>query len=470
MPSTDRKDAPVRWPFERFVPFRARFPGRDAPASGIFDEPRHCVSINVEWLPHLIGLLAGGEYDDFWTDQTAPHGTEQWSRLIDALGSGDSMCADCPVPTPIWSGTQLGWDLNGDGIADTEFIELAGPSGPPGADGAQGPAGPQGEAGPQGPTGPAGPEGPAGPRAVINEYPPLPDTATDDLCNAANYAADQLIGFCQDVISAAQTSTLAAWIATFLYVPGFNVAAGIALFQHVLPDQSDLSSRLASSANREQLAKALYLNGMDRTASSAALMPLDATQIEQDVKTVYVMALEVITDALLQAWATAGAYVDSGMDCEQVWNPPPAPPWYQQDFRMAMGDWTVSTGTWVAGVGVRAVNYGPFPNHNRTAALSPLLPELVEWDHVTFWYTNPDNGAPSLRVYREDGSSHDNIYWAHETGTDADGTWFKTYSLPTNHSQASQQRWVNRFYVTLYKGGNQTAPWNEIRKVHVQLK
>jgi len=382
---TDRKDAPIRWPHERLAPFRARWPGKDAPAVGIFDEPRHCVAVNVEWLAHLLGLLAAGEYEDFWTDQTSQHGTEQWSRLLDALGTGESMCSDCPVPTPIWDGTRLGWDLDGDGSADTEFIELAGPAGPPGADG---------------PAGPAGPPGEAGPPAVINEYPPLPDTATDEMCNAANYAAGQLIALCQDVISAAQTSTLATWIATFLYLPGFNLAAGIALFQHVLPDQSDLSTRLAAAGNREQLAKAMYLNNLDRTASSAALMPLDATQIEQDVKTVYVMALEVITDALVQAWATAGAYVDEGMDCEQTWNPAPELAWFEADFRIGLSGWTITEGTHINGQGIESKYTPSWPGYDRERIdIRYSLSEPQNLNGIKVFWVKGASRFSSLKIY-----------------------------------------------------------------------
>jgi hypothetical protein len=39
------------------------------------------------------------------------------------------------VPIPIWNGTQLSWDLDGDGIADTNPVDLRGATGPEGSPG-----------------------------------------------------------------------------------------------------------------------------------------------------------------------------------------------------------------------------------------------------------------------------------------------------------------------------------------------
>jgi hypothetical protein len=54
------------------------------------------------------------------------------------------------TPTPIWTGTSLGWDTTGDGTADVAPVDLQGPQGIQGIQGTQGPEGPPGPAGDSG--------------------------------------------------------------------------------------------------------------------------------------------------------------------------------------------------------------------------------------------------------------------------------------------------------------------------------
>lgn len=88
------------------------------------------------------------------------------------------------VPSPVWDGTSLSWDTDGDGIADTSPVDLQGVEGEAGVDGVDG----------------TSPE-----PCNCDQYNNVPDVEDDDkFCFAASQLADQFADDLQDKSEAIQ--------------------------------------------------------------------------------------------------------------------------------------------------------------------------------------------------------------------------------------------------------------------------
>lgn len=61
------EDAPVRWEYDKIVPYAARSKPLPRPTPGIFDSPYVCLRINILWLPHIMGVLDLLTAWDAWT-------------------------------------------------------------------------------------------------------------------------------------------------------------------------------------------------------------------------------------------------------------------------------------------------------------------------------------------------------------------------------------------------------------------
>ena len=76
----------------QFDPRKSRMP---VPVAGIFDEPHHCVPINVDWRGYLIGVIERLAWGDVWLgDDAAQYGAvQEIYKLVDLMALGV-----CEVP------------------------------------------------------------------------------------------------------------------------------------------------------------------------------------------------------------------------------------------------------------------------------------------------------------------------------------------------------------------------------------
>jgi hypothetical protein len=171
------------------VPLLPRPNPHPAPDVGIFAAPHACVTINLQWASHLIGVLdalindsawAGDEDQIFDARQQIEHLIEQLSVICEG-GSPvvqNIRIQDCTL--------QVTYDgANWVDIGSLSECAIEGPQGE------TGPAGPQGEIGPAGPpgaTGPAGPQGPPGEDCECSIVPSQPDITIDSDLMACNVA------------------------------------------------------------------------------------------------------------------------------------------------------------------------------------------------------------------------------------------------------------------------------------------
>jgi hypothetical protein len=104
----------------RYVQYGPRIPYPRpviVPSSGIFDEPKHSICINDEWIPYVVGASKVLLNDETWdeTDQSILLDTE--SQVSDALSSW----TDCATVTglPDW---HYHWSFQGDAITLFQFL------------------------------------------------------------------------------------------------------------------------------------------------------------------------------------------------------------------------------------------------------------------------------------------------------------------------------------------------------------
>lgn len=86
--ATDPKTKPVRWEFDLHEKdFVARSHPLPVPSTGIFDEVNHCVVINVQWLPHVIGAFQILVESDSWAggDEEIFRAQQEVQKLISTL-------------------------------------------------------------------------------------------------------------------------------------------------------------------------------------------------------------------------------------------------------------------------------------------------------------------------------------------------------------------------------------------------
>jgi len=86
--ATNPNDKPIRWEYDLHErTFVARGHPLPVPAAGIFDEPYHCVVINVQWLPHFLGAFQVLIEGDSWSggDDETFRAQQEVMKLISAL-------------------------------------------------------------------------------------------------------------------------------------------------------------------------------------------------------------------------------------------------------------------------------------------------------------------------------------------------------------------------------------------------
>jgi hypothetical protein len=168
-----------------------------SPTVGIFSAPYACVRINLEWIPHILGVLEVLNVDPAWLGDDAAVFTarQEIEKLINAL-KDSSECASMPSEFRVIDDIlQYRPDPESAWVDMYDLSQLQGEQGLPGEQGIQGePGAPgiqgeQGIQGIQGVQGPAGPTGPKGDPGVGLEPPaqPLDDNGNESLCGIAEY-------------------------------------------------------------------------------------------------------------------------------------------------------------------------------------------------------------------------------------------------------------------------------------------
>lgn len=68
-------------------PYFAPRPAGDIPAAGILDNPTYVLTINAEWLPHLLGALSVLDQADAWigTENEIEQARSEVNALIVAI-------------------------------------------------------------------------------------------------------------------------------------------------------------------------------------------------------------------------------------------------------------------------------------------------------------------------------------------------------------------------------------------------
>lgn len=88
--ATPKENWPVRWEYDLHErEFIARGHPLPVPAAGIFDEVVHCVLINVQWLPHILGALQILLEGDSWAggDNEIFRAQQEVQKLISSLST-----------------------------------------------------------------------------------------------------------------------------------------------------------------------------------------------------------------------------------------------------------------------------------------------------------------------------------------------------------------------------------------------
>lgn len=83
------EDAPVRWEYDKIVPYAARSQPLARPTPGIFDSPYVCLRINILWLPHIMGALDVLTAWDAWQgDNDGLSARDEIEKLFAAMKDG----------------------------------------------------------------------------------------------------------------------------------------------------------------------------------------------------------------------------------------------------------------------------------------------------------------------------------------------------------------------------------------------
>lgn len=182
--------------------------------------------------------------------------------------------------------------------------------------------GPQGETGaPGAPGAPGLPGEPGSPGedGTINESPPPPtfEGTPDELCNAANYLADQLIALIDGVIDDLATLD-ALQILEALLIPGGWRSSVLYMLIGALEaapdDWADILSDL--TANRDDLVCQLYLNDLDQTTAKEWVLAFwPGTSVTRDA---LAQSIDSVTDGKWSQWIFLGSLQPGATDCGAV--------------------------------------------------------------------------------------------------------------------------------------------------------
>lgn len=174
------------------VPLLPRPNPHPAPDVGIFAAPHACVTINLQWASHLIGVFDALINDSAWAGDADQifDARQQIEQLIEQLS------VICEGGSPVVQNIRiqdctLQVTYDGTNWVDIGSLSECAIEGPQGETGPAGPQGPQGETGPQGPAGPQGPQGETGPAGAdcdCSITPPQPDITIDSDLIACNVA------------------------------------------------------------------------------------------------------------------------------------------------------------------------------------------------------------------------------------------------------------------------------------------
>ncbi|GEM_PF-2026746 len=284
------------------VPYDTRINPLAPPSVGIFDEPTRPVCVNVEWIPHIDGLLERLVWEDAWLgdDVTIDFAIAQVRKLMIALALGNScgsMTQQLQVRQNGTSSCILESSIDG-GQTWIQFADLSTCVGLPGPQGEQGPIGPQGI---QGEQGPAGVDGQDGTNGNNLPDPPTRTESPDKVCSAAHGIADRVLIIVTDIITDLSVLTNLEILEALLVSPfGWN---GSVLQQLIASLETADPTTIANEYNAEKtnLIEQLYCGDLDKDIAKTWAEQVVSWSVT--TRQIIGQAIDAITDGQWALWA-----------------------------------------------------------------------------------------------------------------------------------------------------------------------
>lgn len=402
------------------------------PASGILEGETYCLRINKLWLAHILGALAVLDQPGAWNGDV-DFARDQVRKLMASIDPecpsvmgitnirvnncileaefsdnpgvwvtvGDlSACAiegpqgpegpagadgepglDGYTPVPIWNGTQLAWDLDEDGTADTTPVDLRGPQGidgicPDCGDG-------------------------------IVETPG--EDGNDKRCNVASYLVDIVLpSLMEEMLSKREDAT----DVVDLFILFFQL--GLTIFGGLNPPAWVIVTLFASEASRNLAGSFITANASDIRASLTPAfweevrciiydhLP-DSGIITQDVRDAIEADIdeiptgndagELVTDVIqsvtreaIDHWVLLGTAYTGG-DCS-ICGPEVIGWSYEWDFTISDGGWVKRPG-YNLGIYIQGEGWKPGSFNNAGTSIQKNFGSTITWTRTDIYTNQP---------------------------------------------------------------------------------
>lgn len=298
---------------------------------------------------------------------------------------------------------------------------------------------------------PGVPGEPGEPGAGVPEPPPTPTfNDPDELCGAASYIADKIIGIVSDTIDDLAVQTLQEVLESLLGGDGWEHSA-LFEFIGVLENQDTSTTKAEMQAGRDDLICALYCNELDK--NEAQNWAAQYTSFGLVTKQAVSSAIEAASQTMWGTWAFVGGatVVDDCSGCGCL-------PWCY---------------TWLDGNGLGTINvtYGTYnagTDHIDTVTSGTGLSGEAHFESAVFAATD----LTSIRVWaRHDGSTNQATNFAKIFSGGVGGTEIHYQGVPEGISGLVLYEWAGIQSFTQFAfiiGMNNPAGGEWIEKIEVR--